>query len=68
MTLYAHWQENSSSVGGEAQPEVGDNNSKNTVTDNNSTVIGKNLQTGDNIITTIIILGIAIIGIIITTN
>lgn len=75
MTLYAQWQENSSSAAGEVQPEESDKNPENAVIDNtnavednNSTVIGKNPQTGDNIITAIIILGIAVIGIIITTK
>lgn len=75
MTLYAQWQENSSSAGGEAEPEESDKNSENAVTDNtnivennNSTVIGKNPQTGDNIEKFVIILGNAIMGIIITTK
>ena len=68
MTLYAQWQENSASAGGEAQPEDSESNFENIVIDNNSTEIGKNPQTGDNIIAVLIILVIAVLGIGITTK
>lgn len=72
MTFYARWEEQpieeENESEGTGNANIDTNANANTNLNNNNTVNGNNPQTSDNIMTFVIILGIAVIGIVTTTK